>query len=91
MKQFDLFPVEDFPEFAPAPVYRPDPDKVRARLRKILSEAKAADAMPWDHGRLSLNRLIFPQMTGSLPDDEAAQWRAEWDAEMARLDPLVGG
>ena len=68
------------------PAYRPDPDKVRARLHLILSEAKSAEALPWDRGRLSLYRTIFPQMTQWLPDDEAAQLRFEFEEELERLE-----
>lgn len=70
-----------------APVaYLPDPDRVRARLRRILGEARAASAMPWDRSRADLYRLIVPQMTLSLPDEEAAQWRLEFESEVARLE-----
>ncbi|MGH6803669.1 MAG: hypothetical protein ACREC3_09925 [Methyloceanibacter sp.] len=76
--QTDLFGVEAIP------TYRPDPDKVRARLHKILAETKAAQSLPW--GRASLYRTIFPQMTLWLPQEEAAQLRFEFEAEMARLE-----
>jgi hypothetical protein len=47
-----------------APVaYQPDPDRVRARLHRILSEARAAQTLPWDRSRASLYRTIVPQMT----------------------------
>jgi hypothetical protein len=38
--QTDLFGAE------PVPAYRPDPEKVRARLHKILAEARAARTLP---------------------------------------------
>jgi hypothetical protein len=38
--QSDLFGAEAIP------AYRPDPDKVRARLHKILAEARAAQKLP---------------------------------------------
>jgi hypothetical protein len=70
-----------------APVaYLPDPDRVRARLRRILSEARAARRLPWDRSRADLSRTIVPQMTLSLPEEEAAQWRLDFEAEMARLE-----
>jgi hypothetical protein len=84
----DLFKTETqlelFGEDA-APAYRPDPDKVRARLHRILAEAKAARTLPWDASRASLYQTIFPQMTQWLPDDEAAQLRFDFEAEMTRL------
>ncbi len=72
------------PEAAP-PAYRPDPEDVRARLHKILAEARAAAKLPWDQDKLLVYRTIFPQMAGWLPEDEAAQLRFEFDTEMARL------
>jgi hypothetical protein len=78
--QSDLFGAE------PVPAYRPDPEKVRARLHKILAEARAARTFPWEPTRVSLYRTIFPQMTNWLPDDEAAQLRVDFESEMARLN-----
>ncbi len=86
--QPDLFKAEAQPDlFGPeaAPAYRPDADKVRARLNKILAEAKAAQTLPWDPSRASLYRTIFPQMTLFLPDEEGAQFRLAFETEMARL------
>ena len=78
--QPDLFGAE------PVPAYRPDPDKVRARLHKILAEARAANAIPWGPGRLSLYRTIVPQMASFLPEDEGAQLRFDFETELARLE-----
>ncbi len=78
--QGDLFGAE------PAPVYRPDPDKVRSRLHKILAEARAAQKLPWEPTTVSLYRTIFPQMTNWLPEDEAAQLRFQFEEELARLE-----
>jgi hypothetical protein len=69
-----------------APAYRPDPDKVRSRLHKILAEARGAQKFPWEPTTVSLYRTIFPQMTNWLPDEEAAQLRFAFDIEMARLE-----
>jgi hypothetical protein len=78
--QSDLFGAEA------TPAYHPNPDKVRARLHKVLAEARAAQTSPWEPARVSLYRTIFPQMTLWLPEDEAAQLRFEFEAEMARLE-----
>ncbi len=78
--QPDLFGAE------PAPAYRPDPDKVRARLHKSLAEARAAQMLPWEPTRVSLYRTIVPQMTLWLPEEEAAQLRFEFETELARLE-----
>lgn len=87
-RQPDLFGPDAQPDLfgdEPAPAYRPDPDKVRARLNRILTEARAARTLPWDPARVSLYRTIFPQMTLFLPEDEAAQLRFEFEAELTRL------
>jgi hypothetical protein len=72
------------PDTAPPP-YRPDLDKVRARLHKILAEARAADKLPWNQDQLLVYRAIFPQMAEWLPEEEAVQLRFEFDTEMTRL------
>jgi hypothetical protein len=88
-RQGDLFGTESqsdlFDEDAPTPVYRADPDEVRAELHKILAEARAAQKLPWEPKTVSLYQTIFPQMTNWLPDEEAAQLRFEFDTEMERL------
>jgi hypothetical protein len=89
-RQANLFAAEDQPDmFAaePAPVYRPNEDKVRARLHKLLGEARAAQALPWDRSTLSLYRTIFPQMSLFLPEGEGAQLRQAFEAELSRLLP----
>jgi hypothetical protein len=78
--QTDLFGAE------PVPAYRPDPERVRARLHKILAEARAAQTLPWEPTRVSLYRTIFPQMTRWLPEDEGTQLRFEFETEIARLE-----
>lgn len=87
--QQDLFQAEPQaelfePEATPL-AYRPNPHDVRARLQKILAEARAAEKLPWDRDQLLVYRTIFPQMASWLPKDEAAQLRFEFDIEMARL------
>jgi hypothetical protein len=69
--QPDLFGTETqddlFDEDAAPVAYRADPDKVRARLHRILAEARSAQRLPWEPTRVSLYRTIFPQMTNWLP------------------------
>jgi hypothetical protein len=88
-RQPDLFITESQSDLFGAeatPAYRPDPGKLRARLHKILAEARAAQTSPWETTRASLYRTIFPQMTFWLPEDEAAQLRFEFETELARLE-----
>ncbi len=68
------------------PVYRADPDEVRADLHRILAEARAAQSMPWDARRTALYRTIFPQMTNWLPEEEGAQLQFQFEEELARLE-----
>jgi hypothetical protein len=77
--QGDLFGAE------PAPAYQPDPDKVRSRLHKIIAEARAAGAMPWEPTTVSLYRTIVPQMANWLPEDEAKQLCFEFEMELKRF------
>jgi hypothetical protein len=70
----------------PAAEYRPDVNRVRARLERILAEARGANRLPWEPARVSLYRTIFPQMTLWLPENEAAQLRFEFETELARLE-----
>ena len=79
--QADLFGNE--PETVPS--YLPDPDKVRSELRSILARAKAAPNVPWKPSEQNFYRLVFPQMTNWLPDDEAKQLRFEFEQELERL------
>jgi hypothetical protein len=86
--QGDLFRADDQPDLfgdSSPTAYRPDPVKVRARLYKILTEARAAQKLPWEPTRISLYRTIFPQMTLWLPEDEGAQLRFEFETELERL------
>lgn len=78
--QAELFEADQAP-----PAYRPNLDEVRARLNNILAEARAAKRLPWEPDKVLLYRTIFPHMAGWLPEDEGAQLRFEFDAEMARL------
>ena len=87
--QRDFFRAEEQPDLfgdSRPPPYRPDPDKVRARLYKILGEARAAQHLPWEPTRTSLYRTIVPQMTLWLPEDEGAQLRFAFEAELQRLE-----
>lgn len=87
--QLDLFGAEEpdlFDEDAPAPVFRPDVDKVRAELLDILAQARAAQTLPWDHRQTNLYRTIVPQMSLWLPEDEARQLCFEFETELARLE-----
>jgi hypothetical protein len=88
-RQGDLFQGDERPELyddeSQTPTWYPDPDEVRAELHAILAQMRAAQSMPWDDDRVGLYRLIFPQMSGCLPQDEAAQLCFAFETELKRL------
>jgi hypothetical protein len=55
-------------------------------LAPIPAEARTAQKLPWEPKTVVLYRTIFPQMTNWLPDDEGAQLRFEFEAEIRRLE-----
>jgi hypothetical protein len=72
--------------------HRPGPRKVmdfqaeaRRRLERVLAMAKAASRMPWSKRELEKWQILFPQMAGWLPDDEADQMCFEFAQEVERL------
>src|SRR6266498_1511736 len=64
--QLDLFGAEEqselFDEDAPTVYYHGDPDRVRARLHRLIAEARGAETLPWDQDSTRLYRKIVPQM-----------------------------
>jgi hypothetical protein len=86
--QLDLFGADQpelFDEDAPPVYYQGDPDRVRARLHRLIAEARAADTLPWDSDSVRLYRKIVPQMALWLPEDEAKQLCFDFEEEMRRL------
>ena len=89
MQQDDLFGNAQpnlFPEAAVPADYRPDPDKVRAKIVRIITEARSASTFPWDSARQKFYRTVVPQMSLWLPEEEAAQLRFEFETEVKRLE-----
>jgi hypothetical protein len=70
----------------PAPGHGPDPEEMREWLCSLLAEARAAETMPWPPVNTRLYRMLFPRITSWLPEDEGAQLRFEFEAELARLE-----
>jgi hypothetical protein len=86
--QLDLFGADEpelFDEDAPTVYYHGDPDRVRARLHRLIAEARAAETLPWDEDSVRLYRKIVPQMVRWLPAEEAAQLCFDFEEEMRRL------
>jgi len=63
----------------------PDAGQMRALLLDVLAEARAAETMPWPPSKARLYRLMFPQLSFWLPEDEGAQLRLEFETELERL------
>lgn len=61
------------------------PTVARARLLKALTTARAATSMPWNERDTRMWEVLFPQMAGWLPEDEADQLRFEFAQELERL------
>jgi hypothetical protein len=67
-----------------------DPEEVRQELRAILAIAKAArDEAPWDRRTHRYHEVVFPQMAGWLPEDEAGQLCFEFARELERIEALL--
>lgn len=83
MRQADLFSAGK-----PAPIPQPetpDPDTIRARLRAMLAEARAASTLPWEPARASVQEILFHNMANWLPEAERDALREAFSAEMVRL------
>ena len=68
-----------------------NPEEVRARLHKILAEARAAQSLPPSDRRTTrMYQVVFPQMANWLPEAEAKQLRLAFERELDRLaSPLA--
>jgi hypothetical protein len=69
--------------------YAPDLDEVREDAQTILVSARevTADNM-WDTRTYRYNKVVFPQMTRWLPDDERDQLCFEFFRELERIELL---
>jgi hypothetical protein len=59
---------------------------MREFLHSLLAEARTAKIMPWPPLTAQLYRGLFPQLSFWLPEQESAQLRFEFEAELARLE-----
>ena len=76
MKQGDLFDIDPepglFSEEAAPVVVRADPEKVRAKLHRLLGEMRAASTVPFGARKMQYWRTVVPQMSLWLPEEEGA-------------------
>jgi hypothetical protein len=89
MRQPDLFNPDPqgnlFDEQRAPVVYRADAEKVRRQLLEVLAQVEKATSLPWSREKLRYHQTVFPQMSQWLPEEEAAQLRFAFDAELKRL------
>lgn len=85
--QLDLFAnIEPPKPSKPAPGTYVDPDEVRADVYPVLARLRAATTMPLNRKEEQYWRAVFPNTVNWLPREEADRLRAEFAAEMRRLD-----
>jgi hypothetical protein len=75
----------------PKPIgYEPSLDEVREDLGAILEAARAVTAENlWDLRTYKYNKIVFPQMSRWLPDDERDQLCFEFFRELERIEMLM--
>ncbi len=87
--QVDLFDAGSQNRTASSPVDNtPDAGSVeyrRRRLGEIVGELEVADTMPWKPSLVTVWTRSFPELVKMLPDEEAAEWQAKFNAEIKRL------
>lgn len=83
--QFSLFGEGGDRLQAPAPKPVDHEARARAKLTRVLEQARAADRLPWDERNTRMWRTVFPQMAQWLPADEAERMKAEFFGELDRL------
>jgi len=77
--QLDMFATQEELFDAAPPVYSADPERVRTRLHGMLDEVRQAGEHGLEQSRRRLLETVVPQMTLWLPQDEAEQFRLEFD------------
>ena len=71
-------------------VYVPNLDEIREDLHAILDEARRVTSeAPWDERTYRYNKVVFPQMSRWLPEEEAAQLCFEFACEIERIEQLM--
>lgn len=68
----------------------PNPDEVREDALEMLAAARAVTAeCLWDRRTYRYNKVVFPQMTRWLPDDEREQLCFAFFRELERIELLM--
>jgi len=61
------------------------PETIRAKMLKLIAEAKAAKSPPWPKRQVRTHMVMFPYMAEWLKDGEGEQLLIEFRHEMKRL------
>lgn len=61
------------------------PDTIRAKMLKLIADARAANATPWPLRQTRSHMVMFPYMAEWLPKEEGEQLLMEFLGEMRRL------
>lgn len=61
------------------------PETIRAKMLKLIAEAKASNVVPWPLRQTRTHMVMFPYMAEWLPDEEGEQLLLEFMHEMERL------
>jgi hypothetical protein len=61
------------------------PETIRAKMHKLIAEARAASSTPWLPRQTRTHMVMFPYMAEWLPKDEGEQLLMEFTSEMRRL------
>ena len=79
-----------FADEKPVESGEPDPDEVRQNAQAILESARAVTLENmWDTRTYRYNKVVFPQMTHWLSDDERDQLCFEFFRELERIELLM--
>lgn len=63
----------------------PDPEAIRRRLDRLLTNLRSAEAMPFSHRDARMWMAVVPNMTKWLPNTEAEAVSTAFRREMERL------
>jgi hypothetical protein len=61
------------------------PATIRAKMEKLIAQAKAAQSAPWPKRQVRTHMVMFPYMAEWLPKEEGEQLLLEFREEMRRL------
>lgn len=74
-------------KLAPA-IHEVNPQHIRNRFIDFLAQMRSAQTWPWDENHVeTLRERTWPYLYAKLPDQlEAADWKAQIETEVTRLD-----